>query len=134
MKLSRDHASKEEEDTDEEGRARVSDLCNTTFHLKQLFKFSFATTSIPKKVVAQAQPEPVTEPEPNVEIADEHIESKIPGDNVTHLDEQELKMQGLVDRCQEKIEKEILRTMKASGPFLPLVPTSATSKRADNTV
>ncbi|KLO20230.1 hypothetical protein SCHPADRAFT_35983 [Schizopora paradoxa] len=69
----------------------------------------FATTSIPKKVVAPPVAE--TEPEPIVDV-ESVKEPDVSKDAVNSLDERELKLQDFVDRCQERTEKEILRNLK----------------------
>ncbi len=72
----------------------------------------FATTSIPKKVV-QVEPEP--EPAPPTEpIAEASTADPVPG--VT-LDAEEQALQDLIEKYQDRTEKDVCRTVKVRAFF-----------------
>ena len=71
--------------------------------------FRFATTSIPKK---PPLPVAVEEAPQEPEQADAAQEVAAVGPVQPALDEATLALQRLVDKCQDKTEKEILRTLK----------------------
>lgn len=73
----------------------------------------FATTSIPKKVV-QVEPEPEPEPVPPVEpVAEGSTAGSAPG---TTLDAGEQALQDLIEKYQDRTEKDVCRTIKVCGP------------------
>ncbi|RPD63094.1 P-loop containing nucleoside triphosphate hydrolase protein [Lentinus tigrinus ALCF2SS1-6] len=78
----------------------------------------FATTSVPKKVV-ETPKEPET-PEPNdvPGVSGEQLNAAVPGQegkppDVPALSDVDQALQSLVDKFQDKVEKEVVRTVKA---------------------
>lgn len=74
---------------------------------------SFATVSIPKKAAA----EPVKEEEP-VKEAPPPTDAPAAAEPPTALDEREVALQALLEKLQEKTEKEIARVVKVCMPKL----------------
>ena len=81
----------------------------------------FATTSIPKKVVEEATPEKDEDPiiTGSSSVEPDTVETTVPIDTTDNLGDfdidkaaEEQSLQNLVDKFQEKTEKEILRTIK----------------------
>ncbi|KAI0670050.1 P-loop containing nucleoside triphosphate hydrolase protein [Trametes maxima] len=75
----------------------------------------FATTSVPKKVVdVPKEPElPAASDLPDASNNASDATNETPKANALALSEEEQSLQSLIDRFQDKVEKEIVRTVKA---------------------
>ena len=80
----------------------------------------FATTSVPKKVVeVPKEPEDTLPSESPVSFTDQpngtdaSSQTSNPGD-CTVLSDEDQSLQSLIDKFQDKVEKEIVRTVKVS--------------------
>lgn len=106
------YASKEEKDAIKEGRAGVREGC-FLWTLERYAHCSgrFATTSIPKKApVAQVEKE-----YPDATVFDSTAAEEPENAPTVQLDSRGIALQELVDKLQDKVEKEITRTLKVGN-------------------